>query len=226
MEILIVEDDLELQGQLQRLLVNSGYTVQLAEDGDEALYFAREFSIDLAIVDLGLPKLDGMDVIRQLRDEEFGFPVLILTARSNWKTKVQGLDAGADDYLTKPFQPEELVARINALIRRAGGTSHSKINNGPIALDVKACAVYLNEEEIELTAFEYKVLEHFMLNPGKVASKTTLLDRLYEGQDEDTSSNVLEVIIARLRKKLDPDGNLQPIETLRGRGYRFKKAIA
>lgn len=224
MHILIVEDDKELQGQLDRLLSNAGFRTQIAEDGPEALYYAREYSFDMALIDLGLPKIDGLEVIQKLRDEEFSFPILILTARSNWKTKVKGLDAGADDYLTKPFQPEELLARANALIRRAGGFSQQKITIGPIALDVKAAAVYLHQEEIDLTAFEYKILEHFMMNPGKVATKATLLDRLYEDQEEDTSSNVLEVIIARLRKKLDPQGELKPIETLRGRGYRFFKA--
>ncbi len=223
MDVLIVEDDKELQGQLERLLSNAGYNVQLAEDGPEALYYVREYNFDMAIIDLGLPKIDGLGVIQAIRDDEYAFPILILTARSNWKTKVQGLDAGADDYLTKPFQTEELLARVNALLRRAGGFSQQKISVGPLALDMKSAALYKQDQELDLTAFEYKLMEHFMMNPGKVASKAILLDRLYQGQDEDTSSNVLEVIIARLRKKLDPSGELKPIETLRGRGYRFFK---
>jgi two-component system response regulator PhoP len=220
MRLLIVEDDSDLQGQLKRLLEQAGHDCELAADGAEALYFARDYSFDMAIVDLGLPKVDGIEVIQTLRAEQFSFPVLVLTARSSWKAKVSGLDAGADDYLTKPFQAEELLARVNALLRRANGFSHSRLTVGPIALDTSTSTVYLHDEELSLTAFEFKVLEHFLMNPGKVTTRTTLLDRLYDDHDED-GSNVLDVIIARLRKKLDPDGSLKPITTLRGRGYRF-----
>lgn len=221
MHILIAEDNRELLAQLQRLFQNEGHRIQLAETGPEALYYAREYPLDIAVIDLGLPEMDGIDVIQKLRDEDFSFPILILTARSNWKTKVRGLDVGADDYLTKPFQPEELLARVNALLRRAGGFSQHRISCGPIAMNTQLEAFYVDDQAVELTAFEYKVLEHFMMNAGKVVSKSTLLDCLYDDQNENTNSNVLEVIIARLRKKLDPASTLKPIETLRGRGYRF-----
>ncbi len=220
MRILLVEDDKDLQGQLCRLLEHSGNQVNVADHGIEALYFVNDYEIDLAVIDLGLPKLDGIDLIRQIREEGYGFPILILTARTGWKAKVKGLDAGADDYLTKPFQPEELAARINALLRRVTGFTQSKLTIGPISMDIKASTVYLLDEEVDLTTFEYKVLEHFMMNPGRLTTKAALIDRLYE-DEEDKNSNVLEVIIARLRKKLDPLGEYGLIDTLRGRGYRF-----
>lgn len=222
MRILLVEDDLELQGQLQRKLVHLGYQVSVAEDGVEALFYINEYDINLAIVDLGLPRMDGMQLIQQLRDKKHELPVLILTARTGWQSKVQGLNAGADDYLVKPFQFEELCARIKALLRRASGPTQTALQIGPICLDTNSQIVCVNDDEVSLTAFEFKVLEYFMMNPQKITSKFTLIDQLYDG-DEETESNVIEVIIARLRKKLDPSGTLQPIETLRGRGYRFKK---
>lgn len=224
MRILLVEDDLELQGQLQRKLSHMGYQVSVAEDGVEALFYINEYEINLAIIDLGLPRIDGMELIRQLRDNNHDLPVLILTARTGWQSKVQGLNAGADDYLVKPFQFEELYARINALLRRASGPTLTNLQIGPICLDISSQIVSVNGDEVCLTAFEFKVLEYFMMNPQKITSKFTLVDQLYDG-DEETESNVVEVIIARLRKKLDPSGTLQPIETLRGRGYRFKKAV-
>lgn len=220
MRVLLVEDDMELQGQLQRQLLRMGYQVSAATDGQEALYFASEYDIEIAIVDLGLPRMDGIELIQHLRERAYGFPVLILTARTGWKDKVKGLDAGADDYLTKPFQLEELTARIKALLRRAAGYTSSALKFGPISLNISTNEVSVDGEDIDLTAFEYKVLEHFMMNPGKITTKSTLIDRLY-GDSEDRESNVVEVIIARLRKKLDPTGETQPIETLRGRGYRF-----
>jgi two-component system response regulator PhoP len=220
MQILVVEDDKELQGQLQRRLEHMGNQVSVAEDGIEALYYVGEYEIDLAIIDLGMPKMGGLEVIRHLRNDNHAFPVLILTARSGWKSKVEGLDAGADDYLTKPFQPEELEARVNALLRRSTGLSQSKLKVGPFTLDLKLSTAFVNNEEIMLTAFEYKILEYFMMNPRKITTKSMLIDRLYDDSG-DKDSNVVEVIIARLRKKLDPDAMYQPIETLRGRGYRF-----
>jgi two-component system response regulator PhoP len=222
MHILLVEDDKELQGQLRRKLSYMGFQVSVAEDGVEALYYITEYEIDLAIVDLGLPRMDGMQLIMQLRETAQELPVLILTARTGWQSKVQGLNAGADDYLVKPFQFEELNARVNALLRRASGPTQATLQIGPIRLDVSSQIVSVNDDEIGLTAFEFKVLEYFMTNPQKITSKFTLMDRLYDG-NEETESNVIEVIIARLRKKLDPCGALQPIETLRGRGYRFMK---
>ncbi len=220
MRILLVEDDKELQLQLQRMLERRDYQLNIAEDGIEALYHVGEYQIDLAIVDLGLPKMDGLELIRRLREGDRQFPILILTARSGWKAKVQGLDAGADDYLTKPFQPEELTARVNALIRRSTGQTRTRLEVGPVSLDTTTNAVYVNEQEIDLTDFEYRLLEQFITHPGKILSRSMLIDRLYDQQD-DKDSNVVEVIIARLRKKLDAEGRYRPIETLRGRGYRF-----
>lgn len=224
MRILVVEDDLEIQGQLQRKLGQMGYQVSVAEDGVEALFYIDQYEISLAIVDLGLPRMDGMQLIQQMRADNHELPVLILTARTGWQSKVQGLNAGADDYLVKPFQIEELVARVSALLRRSSGRTQSKIQIGPISLDTRSQIVSLRDEELSLTAFEFKALEYFMMNPQKITSKLTLIDQLYD-MDEETESNVVEVIIARLRKKLDPTGTLQPIETLRGRGYRFKKHL-
>lgn len=224
MRILVVEDDLEIQGQLQRKLGQMGYQVSVAEDGLEALFYMAEYEIALAIIDLGLPRMDGMQLIQQLRANNHDLPMLILTARTGWKSKVQGLNSGADDYLVKPFQFEELVARVNALLRRSSGRTQTKLQIGPICLDMSSQIISVNDEEVNLTAFEYKVLEYFMMNPQKITSKFTLIDQLYD-INEESESNVIEVIIARLRKKLDPSGTLQPIETLRGRGYRFRKLV-
>jgi two-component system, OmpR family, response regulator PhoP len=175
----------------------------------------------VAVIDLGLPKLGGLDLIRRLRAADRRFPILVLTARGNWKDKVEGLEAGADDYLTKPFQMEELQARINALVRRAAGFASPVIGSGPIALDTAKKEVRLNDDPVELTAYEYRVLEYLMLNPGRVVSKTELTDHIYE-QDFERDSNVIEVFVGRLRKKLDP---LNPIRTVRGQGYRFTDEI-
>ncbi|MFK7729997.1 MAG: response regulator transcription factor [Pseudomonadales bacterium] len=222
LHLLLVEDDLELQGQLRRRFERLGHRVHATSDGYEALYYAKEYEVDLAIIDLGLPKIDGIDLIKRLRDDDHTFPTLILTARSGWKAKVVGLDSGADDYLTKPFQTEELDARVNALIRRASGSTSSKLSSGPYTLDLKTSGVFVNGEEVMLTAFEFTVLEYFLRNQKKIITKSMLIDRLYDG-DDDKDSNVLEVIIARLRKKLDPNGDHPPIETLRGRGYRWQQ---
>jgi two-component system response regulator PhoP len=217
MRILIVEDEPNLLAQLQQRLREAGYVVDTAADGEEGLYFGREYDYDAAIIDLGLPKLDGMDLIGELRKLNRDFPVLVLTARSHWQDKVEGLEAGADDYLTKPFQTEELLARLNALLRRAAGYASPVIEEGGLKLDTAKKEVRLNDNLIELTAYEYKVLEYLMLNPSRVISKTELTDHLYE-QDFDRDSNVIEVFVGRLRKKLDP---VNPIRTIRGQGYRF-----
>lgn len=217
MRILVVEDEPNLRSQLKSRLTDSGYVVDVAEDGEEGLYFGNEYEYDAAIVDLGLPKLDGMDLIAQLRAGERDFPVLVLTARGNWQDKVEGLEAGADDYLTKPFQPEELLARLNALLRRAGGYASPVLEQGDLKLDTARKEVRVADALIELTAYEFRVLEYLMLNPSRVVSKTELTDHLYE-QDFDRDSNVIEVFVGRLRKKLDP---VNPIRTVRGQGYRF-----
>lgn len=220
MRILIVEDEATLRSQLEVQLRKAGYAVDAAVDGDEGFFLGRENPFDLAVVDLGLPKLSGIDVIRRWRDCDRTFPVLILTARGRWQDKVEGLNAGADDYLTKPFQAEELHARISALLRRAAGISKPLLHCGPITLDISAHTVHVDNLPLDLTGYEYKVLEYLMLNRGKVISKTELTEHVYD-QDFDRDSNVIEVFIGRLRRKLDPANRYHPIGTIRGRGYRF-----
>jgi two-component system response regulator PhoP len=220
MRLLVVEDETTLREQLEKSLRGVGYVVDSAEDGEEGLYYGREYEYDAAVVDIGLPKLDGVEVIKTLRAEERGFPVLILTARGHWQDKVGGLEAGADDYLTKPFHMEELLARMNALVRRSAGFSSPVISEGPYQIDTAKKEVRVDDDAVELTAFEYRVLEYLMLSPGRVISKSELTDHLYE-QDHDRDSNVIEVFVGRLRKKLDPQGALNPIRTVRGQGYRF-----
>ncbi len=220
MRILIVEDEEALRSQLVEYLKGEGYVTDEAADGEEALYYGREYSYDAAVIDLGLPKVDGVAVIETLRSEDRSFPVLILTARSHWQDKVRGLEAGADDYLTKPFHMEELAARINALLRRAAGHASPVMTAGDLQLDTAKKEVRLAGDLVELTAFEYKVLEYLMVNGDRVVSKTELTDHLYD-QDFDRDSNVIEVFVGRLRKKVDPDGTRKPIRTVRGQGYRF-----
>lgn len=220
MRLLIVEDEAELRQQLLERFRHEGYAVDTAADGQEGLYLAMEYPFDVAVVDVGLPKLSGIEMLQRLRAEGKTFPVLILTARGRWQDKVEGLDAGADDYLVKPFHIEELVARIKALVRRAAGVAQPLLVFGPIRLNMVTQEVSANGELLELTAYEYKVLEYLMLNAGQVISKSVLTDHIYD-QDYDRDSNVIEVFVGRLRRKLDPDNTLQPIETLRGRGYRF-----
>jgi len=220
MRILVVEDEEILRESLKRELVAAGFTVDVAAEGEEGLYAGREYPVDLAIIDLGLPKLPGLDLIRTLRAEQRTFPILVLTARDRWQDKVAGLDAGADDYVTKPFQFEEVVARVQALLRRAGGWASPVLSCGPVVLDLRSQTVAVNGEAVDLTTFEYRLLEHMMMRAGDVISKAELTERLYE-QDFERDSNTIEVFMGRLRRKLDPDDTLQPIETLRGRGYRF-----
>lgn len=220
MRVLVVEDETALREQLQASLQQAGYAVDAAADGDEGLHGGCEYPCDVAIIDLGLPKLSGIEVIRRLRERGKHFPILILTARGRWQDKVEGLQAGADDYLIKPFHIEELLARLNALVRRAAGWTRPLLQCGPIQLDTRAQQVTVDGRPVELTAFEYKALEYMMLHAGKVLSKTDLTEHLYD-EDFDRDSNVIEVFIGRLRRKLDPGQQLQPIETLRGRGYRF-----
>ncbi len=220
MRLLIVEDEPTLRQQLKAQLVTKGYSVDVAEDGEAGLFHGLEYPLDLAIIDLGLPKLSGIELIRRLRSANRRFPILILTARSNWQDKVEGLEAGADDYLVKPFHREELLARLNALVRRAAGWSSPVIQCGTITLDTSTQVVQSSGSTVELTSYEYRVLEYLMLHTGKVISKTELTEHIYD-QDFDRDSNVLEVFVGRLRRKLDPEGRLKPIETLRGRGYRF-----
>jgi two-component system response regulator PhoP len=220
MRVLVIEDEPALQVALRTGLTQAGFVVDVAADGEEGLFAALEYPIDVAIVDLGLPRLPGLDVIRRLRAAGKRFPVLILTARDRWQDKVEGLDAGADDYVAKPFHIEEIHARVQALLRRSGGWASSVLACGPVQLDTRAQAVTVQGRPVELTTFEYRILEHLMLKAGEVISKTDLTEHLYE-QDFERDSNVIEVFVGRLRRKLDPDETLKPIETLRGRGYRF-----
>jgi two-component system, OmpR family, response regulator PhoP len=220
LRVLVVEDETVLREALKTDLSAAGYSVDLAADGEEGLYAATEYPIDVAIIDLGLPKLSGLDVIRQLRARGKTFGVLILTARDRWQDKVEGLSAGADDYVAKPFHFAEVQARLAALLRRSGGWASPTLACGPIELDTRAQTVSVGGAAVELTSFEYRILEHLMLRAGEVVSKTELTERLYD-QDFDRDSNVVEVLVGRLRRKLDPDETLKPIETLRGRGYRL-----
>lgn len=222
MKVLLVEDDAVLQRQLVNQLKSYGYQVDCSSDGEDGLYRVREYHYDLAIVDVGLPKMSGIKLVETLRAENFHLPILMLTARSSWRDKVSALKTGADDYLVKPFQFEELLARVQALLRRSAGFSSSSLNYGPISLNVDSGEVTVNEVAVNLTAFEYKLIHYFFLNPNRVTSKLALSDYLYE-EDTDRDSNVIEVMIARLRQKLDPENTIKPIETLRGRGYRLRK---
>jgi len=194
--------------------------VDESADGREGLYFAEELPLDLAIIDLGLPHISGLDLIRKLRASGRSFPILVLTARADWRDKVQGLEAGADDYLTKPFHQEELMARVNALIRRSGGHASPEIHFGPMSIDLTAQRVHLDGSEVELTTYEFKILQYLVMHPDAVVTKSELTEHIY-AEDAERDSNVIEVFIGRLRRKLDPDGSLNPIETLRGRGYRL-----
>jgi two-component system, OmpR family, response regulator PhoP len=195
MRLLLIEDDAALRLGLARQLEADGYRVDQAKDGEDGLFQASEYPVDLAIVDLGLPKMNGLTVVQRLRADGKAIPILILTARGSWQDKVVGLEAGADDYLVKPFEYPELAARVKALLRRSLKATSDVLTLGPVSMDFSAQAAKLHGEPLELTAFEYRLLEY--------------------------DSNVLEVLIGRLRRKLDPDGQLAPIETLRGRGYRF-----
>lgn len=220
MRILLIEDETALREQTARQLRAQNLTVDAVADGEEGLFMGSEYPYDVAIIDLGLPKLSGIEVIQQLREKGFKYPILILTARGRWQDKVEGLEAGADDYLVKPFHFEELSARLNALARRASGWANATLCCGPIELNPSSQQVFLQQSIVELTAYEYRLLHFLMLHAGEVISKTELTDHIYE-MDQDRDSNVIEVFVKRLRGKLDPDKTLNPIETLRGRGYRL-----
>jgi two-component system response regulator PhoP len=220
MRILLIEDEAPLRQQVHQRLEAEGYTVDASGDGKEGLYLAREYPVDLAVIDLGLPGVPGLEIIRTLRAEGYELPILILTARGKWEEKVTGLEAGADDYLVKPFHMEELLARIKALLRRAAGSASESLCFGPLELDTTAQQVSVAGKAVELTAYEYRLLEYLARHGGKVIPKAELADYLYP-HDEDRDSNVIEVLIGRVRRKVDADNTLKPIETLRGRGYRF-----
>jgi two-component system response regulator PhoP len=218
MRILVVEDEVKLCEQIQQFFADKGFAVDTAHTGRDGYYMGKEYPIDAAVIDIGLPDFSGIELIKRLRKDKVTVPILILTARSRWQEKVEGLEAGADDYLVKPFHYEELQARINALIRRSAGVAHPVLTHDNIELDTVAQEVTVSGVKQDLTAYEYKVLEYLMFRKGEVVSKSVLTAHIYD-EDFDRDSNVLEVFIGRLRKKLDPDGTRKPIETLRGRGY-------
>ncbi|NOR42305.1 MAG: response regulator [Gammaproteobacteria bacterium] len=220
MRVLVIEDELNLQTDIKTRLEAEEYIVDTTGDGDEGYYFATEYPLDAAIIDIGLPGMSGIEIIKKLREDGRTLPILILTARSRWQEKVEGLEAGADDYLVKPFQMEELLARVRALLRRATGSPTAVLKCGCITINLGTQQVLLNDTLIDVTAFEYRMLEYMMRHSSEAVSKSRLADYLYP-HDDDRDSNVIEVLMGRLRKKLDPDGSLKPIETLRNRGYRF-----
>lgn len=224
MRILLLEDETMLRETLTDRLKREGFVVDALGEGVEGAFYATEYPIDLAIIDLGLPGKPGLEVLRELRRAGKTYPVLILTARDHWQDKVEALELGADDYLTKPFRNEELLARVNALLRRAAGLASSEIRLGPLQLNLSSQRVSLAENPLDLTSFEYKLLAYFALHSDQVLSKQQLNEHLYE-EDADPDSNVIEVILGRLRRKIDPDGSWKPIETLRGRGYRLNSGL-
>lgn len=216
MRVLIVEDEPTIASQLGAALGAAGYAVDRADNGIDALALGGNEPVDAVILDLGLPQMDGLTVLKKWRSAGRTMPVLILTARDNWHEKVAGIDAGADDYLAKPFHMEELLARLRALIRRAGGHASAEIACGELLLDTRAGRVSVGGRPLTLTSHEYRVLDYLMHHPGQIVSRSDLIEHIY-AQDFDRDSNTVEVFIARLRKKL-PDG---AIETVRGLGYRL-----
>jgi len=216
MRVLLAEDDRDLAGQLAGLLQEAGYAIDIAPDGEEAQFLGETEPYDAVILDLGLPVVDGLTVLKRWRDQSIRTPVLILTARDSWSEKVDGLDAGADDYVTKPFELEEVLARLRALIRRASGHASAELACGPVQLDTRSGRVSVSGASVRLTAQEYKLLSYLMHHQGKVVSRTELTEHLYD-QDFDRDSNTIEVFVNRVRKKLGVD----IIHTVRGMGYRL-----
>ena len=216
MRILLVEDDPDLSRQLKQALSDSDYVVDHAPDGEEAQFLGETEPYDAVILDLGLPKVDGVSVLERWRREGMTSPVLILTARAAWSDKVAGFDAGADDYLAKPFHTEELLARLRALLRRAAGHAQPALACGGLRLDPRAARASVNGEPVRLTSLEYRLLHYVMMHQGRVISRTELVEHLYD-QDFDRDSNTIEVFVGRLRKKIGPER----IETVRGLGYRL-----
>ncbi|MBI0003156.1 response regulator transcription factor [Bartonella sp. M0177] len=217
MRILVLEDDRELNRQLVAALNSAGYVVDHAYDGEEGYFLGDTESYDAVVLDIGLPKMDGISIVERWRENSRSMPVLILTARDRWSDKVAGIDAGADDYVTKPFHMEEVLARLRALIRRASGHASSELVCGPVVLDTKTSRVTVGDNQIKLTSLEFALLSYLMHHQGEIISRTDLTEHLYD-QDFDRDSNTIEVFIGRLRKKLGVD----VIETIRGMGYRLK----
>ena len=216
MRILVVEDDANLNRQIKDALTEGGYAVDVAFDGEEGHFLGETEPYDAVVLDIGLPQMDGLSVLEEWRRAGKSMPVLLLTARDRWSDKVQGIDAGADDYVAKPFHMGELLARLRALVRRAAGHASNEITAGPVRLDVKAGKVTVDGQAIKLTSHELRLLSYLMHHKGKVVSRTELTEHLYD-QDFDRDSNTIEVFVGRLRKKVSPD----LIETVRGLGYRI-----
>jgi len=216
MRLLLIEDEPDIGRQLKTALSDAGYVVDLARDGEEGQFLGETEPYDAVVLDLGLPKVDGVSVLERWRRAGLSTPVLILTARGAWSDKVAGFDAGADDYLTKPFHTEELLARLRALLRRAAGHAQPQLSCGDLRLDPKAARASVNGEPLRLTSLEYRLLHYMIMHNERVISRTELVEHLYD-QDFDRDSNTIEVFIGRLRKKLGPDR----IETVRGLGYRL-----
>ncbi len=216
MRLLVVEDDLDLSRQLVTALSDAGYAVDAAHDGEEAHFLGETEPYDAVILDLGLPEMDGVTVLEKWRRDGHAMPVLILTARDRWRDKVAGFDAGADDYVAKPFHTEELLARLRALLRRAAGHASPELECGPLTIDTRAAKVMIDGTPIKLTSLEYRLLAYLMHHLGKVVSRTELVEHLYD-QDFDRDSNTIEVFVGRLRKKL----GVNLIHTVRGLGYRL-----
>jgi len=216
MRVLVVEDDPTLRTQLRSGLEEAGYAVDAADNGRDAQHLGETEPFDAVVLDLGLPVLDGLSVLKHWREAGLAVPVLILTARDSWHEKVTGIDAGADDYLAKPFHLEELLARVRALIRRAQGLASPLLQCGALMLDTRSGRVTLNGQPVNLTSHEFRLLSYLMHRPGSVVSRTELTEHLY-AQDFDRDSNTIEVFVARLRRKLPPE----TIETVRGMGYRL-----
>ena len=218
MRLLLVEDDPDLQRQLRAALTEAGYAIDMAGDGEEGHFLGDTEPYDAVVLDVGLPKRDGISVLVQWRRDGRKMPVIILTARDRWSEKVSGMDAGADDYLTKPFNMEELLARLRALLRRSAGHASSELTCGPLRLDTKMARLTHDGTAIKLTSHEYKLIEYLMLHMDKVVSRTELVEHMYD-QDFDRDSNTIEVFIGRLRKKIPGD----LIRTIRGLGYCLSK---
>ena len=216
MRILVVEDDTNLNRQIKEALTEGGYAVDVAFDGEEGHFLGDTEPYDAVVLDIGLPQMDGLSVLEEGRRAGRAMPVLLLTARDRWSDKVQGIDAGADDYLAKPFHMEELLARLRALVRRAAGHASNEITAGPVRLDVKAGKVTVDGQAIKLTSHELRLLSYLMHHKGKVVSRTELTEHLYD-QDFDRDSNTIEVFVGRLRKKLPEE----VIHTVRGLGYQI-----
>lgn len=220
MKLLLVEDEALLRHHLATRFAEVGHVVDAVASAEEGLLQAEQYNHDIAIIDLGLPGMDGLDLIRQLRSMGKGFPILILTARGNWQDKVEGLTSGADDYVVKPFQFEELKARVDALVRRSSGFVQAQIQTDSLILDLNRKQARVDGVTVPLTAFEYRILEYLMRHHQQVVAKERLIEQLYP-DNEERDLNVIEVLVGRVRRKLEAAGNLQLIETVRGQGYLF-----